>query len=153
MFLDKRKNPTDRRSRIKEVRPSSVDQHRRIWHLVLLNRLPGFTGPFPPPLLIRHICKCYFSVPRSDSFDIIAEVSLVVKTIFLFFMIFFSALQFVFFCYCNTQIQGSSFPRYSQHRHIAQFFISGFCDPQDPNVPVYSSVSSFCYAATQVQRI
>ena len=62
-ILDKRKNPTDRRSRIKEVRPSSVDQHRRIWHLVLLNRLPGFTGPFPPPLLIRHICKCYFSSP------------------------------------------------------------------------------------------
>ena len=31
---------------------SSLDNHRRIWHHAL-RRLPGFTGPFPPPLLIR----------------------------------------------------------------------------------------------------
>ena len=89
-ILDKRKNPTDRRSRIKEVRPSSVDQHRRIWHLVLLNRLPGFTGPFPPPLLIRHICKCYFSVPRSDSFDMIARNLCFVNRIYKNFCVFYT---------------------------------------------------------------
>ena len=32
---------------------SSFDHCRRIWHLALHRRLPGFIGPFPPPLLIR----------------------------------------------------------------------------------------------------
>ena len=29
-----------------------LSYYRRIWHLAYC-RLPGFTGPFPPPLLIR----------------------------------------------------------------------------------------------------
>ena len=34
------------------IEPSSF-VCRRIWHLFLSDRLPGFIGPFPPPLLIR----------------------------------------------------------------------------------------------------
>lgn len=35
-------------------RSLSLDLHRRIWHLLRrTHRLPGFTGPVPPPLLIR----------------------------------------------------------------------------------------------------
>ena len=33
----------------------SFDFRRRIWHLMLTHRLSGFTGPFPPPLLISRI--------------------------------------------------------------------------------------------------
>ena len=40
---------------------------RRIWHLVPKDRLPGFIGPFPPPLLIRLVCSfplfyCFFPI-------------------------------------------------------------------------------------------
>ena len=34
---------------------------RRIWHLSISARLPGFIGPFPPPLLIRlYAIPCIF---------------------------------------------------------------------------------------------
>ena len=35
---------------------------RRIWHLEKI-RLPGFIGPFPPPLLIRLICSSVIFYP------------------------------------------------------------------------------------------
>ena len=56
------KRPDSRRSAWKRRRSSSLDLHRRIWHLAGHCRLSGFTGPVPPPLLIRLLnCKAHYT--------------------------------------------------------------------------------------------
>ena len=50
------KNRTLRRSDVCEISNPHLYVCRRIWHHAV-RRLPGFIGPFPPPLLIRLVCS------------------------------------------------------------------------------------------------